>query len=103
MDKVLELLNEIRSKVDTALGGLNLLSNQMREIESEVSLMRSEVAGVMELGGSVLDAKMAMQKGVSEIRTDLHALQKAQVRTYDMVANHSRQPVNVAHRKAQGS
>lgn len=98
---VLELLRGIAETGKRNEAGINMVSTRLDQIEKDIRLNGQKLGGVMELGGSVLDAKEQMEKSLRQVKQELHALTKAQVRTYDMIAGHVKEDANAAHAPAK--
>lgn len=94
---VLELLSEISETGKRNEAGINLVSSRLNEIEKDLVQIKQNVGGVMELGGSVLDAKEQMEKSLRGVKSELTALTKAQIRTYDLIQSHAQQTATAAH------
>lgn len=104
MDTLLEMLGDIQAVGRRTEAGVNMLSKRCDEIEAmvaqngqQIKLAQQGMNGVMELGGSVLDAKAQVEKSLAGVKSQLHKLIKAQQRTYDLIAAHARQPAQLAH------
>ena len=98
---VLELLREAVAVANRTEAGVNMLNTRVGDMEKDITLLKQNVTGVMELGGSVLDAKEEMSKGLRKVQSQLHALTKAQTRTYDLIQKHAQQPHAAAHPPAK--
>ncbi len=96
-DAVMVLLQEVLVVAKRAEAGVNLMNTRLGELEKDVGIIKQSVRGVMELGGSVLDAKEQMSKSLRKVGEVLHALTKAQVRTYNLIQKHAALPHDDAH------